>query len=391
MSLTKRLMAYQVACLVACTGLLANCGGSSEGAGSKTSGNAPAFAYVSTSSTLTTYSVDSSTGELTPSAGAPLTFPVSTPTSGQIAIDPSGQLLYVIQASSVYGYAINPTTGALTAAPGSPFAMGVGPTALAFDAAGTHLYIAGGEVPGDHLYVAGGEVPADYANETVTAYSVANSGALTSLASYDVLGRVTTMATAGNYLYVGAVGFDSITVYSIGSTGELSVTPGSPYGTNLEPYSIAIDPSGAVLYVANENVFTVNGSSGEYTSTFTIDSSTGALTPVAGIPTPATPNGLISIDPTGKFLFVPVTGGVSVFAINTATGAFATIPGAPFPDGAMPVSVSFDPRSRSVYVVNAGAANVSEFSLANSGTLTPLPGSPVAVGGTPTYMAVVGP
>ena len=344
-----------------------------------TSKNVPAFAYVSTATTLTTYSIDSSTGELTPSAGAPLAFPASTPTSGQIAIDPSGQLLYVIQASSVYGYAINPTTGALTAVPGSPFAMGVGPTALAFDAAGTHIYIAGGELP------------VAYANETVTAYSVASSGALASLASYDVLGRVTTMATAGNYLYVGALGFDSITVFSIGSTGELSVTPGSPYGTNPGPYNIAIDPSGAVLYVANENVFTASGSSGEYISTFTLDSSTGALTPVAGNPTPATPNGLIGIDPTGKFLFVPVTGGVSVFAINTATGAFATIPGAPFPDGAMPVSVGFDPRSRSVYVVNAGAANISEFSLADSGTLTPLPGSPVAVGGIPTYIAVVGP
>jgi 6-phosphogluconolactonase len=343
-----------------------------------TGGNVPAFAYVSTATTLTTYSIDSSTGELTPLAGAPLAFPASTPTSGQIAIDPSGQLLYVIQASSVYGYAINPATGALTAVPGSPFAVGVGPTALAFDAAGTHLYIAGGELP------------TGYVNTTLTAYSVASSGALTSLASYSVIGKLSTMATAGNYLYVAALDADAISVYSIGSTGELSAT-GPLYGTNPGPYSIAIDPSGAVLYVANGSVTTVSGSSGGYISTYTINSSTGALTPVAGNPTPVTPNGAISIDPTGKFLFVPITGGVAVFAINTATGAFATIPGSPFPDGALPAAASFDPRSRSVYVVNAGAANVSEFSLANSGTLTPLPGSPVTVGSTPTYMAVVGP
>lgn len=343
-----------------------------------TGGNAPAFAYVSTSSTLTTYSIDSSTGELTPAAGAPLTFPVSTPTSGQIAIDPSGQLLYVIQASSVYGYTINPTTGALTAVPGSPFAMGVGPTVLAFDAAGTHLYIAGGELP------------TEFVNTTLTAYSVASSGALTSLASYSVLGKLSAMVTAGRYLYVAALDADAISVYSIGSTGELSAT-GPLYGTDPGPYSIAIDPSGAVLYVANGSVTTLNGSSGGYITAYTIDSSTGALTLAKGTPTPVTPNGAVSIDPTGKFLVVPVTGGVSVFAIDTATGEFTTIPGAPFPDGALPATASFDPRSRSVYVVNAGADNVSEFSLANTGTLTPLTGSPLAVGSTPTHMAVVGP
>jgi 6-phosphogluconolactonase len=387
-SRTKRLKSYQVACLAVCAGLLSSCGGSSDGGGSITSGNAPAHAYVSAAGTLTTYSIDSSNGELTPSEGTPLTFPTSTPSaaSGQIAVDPSGQLLYLIQSSSVYGYAINPTTGALNAVPGSPFAADVGPTALAFDAAGTHLYIAGGDSA------------QPYVNTPLAAYSVASSGALTPLASYSVLGRVSTMVAAGNYLYVAALDVDSITVYSIGSSGELSASlPGSAFATNPGPYSIAIDPSGAVLYLANGSVTTQSSSGGgvsspgAYITAYTIDSSTGALTPARGTPTPVTPNGAVSIDPTGKFLVVPVTGGVSVFDIDTMTGLFTTVPGVPFPAGALPLSVSFDRRSRSVYVVNGGSDNVSEFSLGSTGMLTPLTGSPVAVGSTPTYMAVVGP
>lgn len=90
----------------------------------------------------------------------------------------------------------------------------------------------------------------------------------------------------------------------------------------------------------------------------------------------------------GKFLFVPETSGVSVYAINAATGALSGVAGSPFLAGTNPGSVSIDPADQIVYVVNGGSANISEFTLGSTGTLTPLAGSPAPVGTNPGDMAV---
>jgi 6-phosphogluconolactonase len=81
---------------------------------------------------------------------------------------------------------------------------------------------------------------------------------------------------------------------------------------------------------------------------------------------------------------------VSVYAINAAGGALSAVTGSPFSAGTDPVAVSVDPTDRFVYVINEGAASVSEFALESTGTLTPLAGSPVAVavGNDPSYMAI---
>ena len=127
MSLVNGLRQYKVGHIVACTWLLSSCGGSGEGTG-------PAYAYVANEGTLSTYSINPSTGGLTASAGSPLSFPTGWPFAGisQIATDPSGQFLYLLDYSGVYAYAINRNTGALTAVAGSPFDAGSTPTSLAF-------------------------------------------------------------------------------------------------------------------------------------------------------------------------------------------------------------------------------------------------------------------
>ena len=49
-----------------------------------------------------------------------------------IAVDPSGQFVYVANSGSrnVSAYVLNRTSGSLTAVTGSPFAAGTGPTAV---------------------------------------------------------------------------------------------------------------------------------------------------------------------------------------------------------------------------------------------------------------------
>jgi 6-phosphogluconolactonase len=373
MSLINGLRWYQVCNVVACTWLLSSCGGPGDGAD-------PAYAYVANAGTLSAYSINPSTGGLTASVGSPLVLPTSWPFGGisQIATDPSGQFLYLLDYSGVYAYAIDRNTGALTAVAGSPFEARSIPTSLAFDASGTYLYVAG---------YSGPTAPV---NTVISAYSVNSLGALVPLAKYTVSSELSTVVAAGNYLYVAGYYTNSITVFSIGSTGELSQNvPGSPFATDTGPYSIAADPSGSVLYTANNGVPTATEATPGSISAFTIDSSTGALTPVPGNPQPIAVHGAISIDPMGRFLLVPEISGVSVYTINTTTGALAAVAGSPFPTGTDPSVVNVDPMDRFVYVVNDGSANVSEFTLESSGALTPLGGSPAPVVSNPNSMAIV--
>jgi 6-phosphogluconolactonase len=371
MFLINGLRWYQVC---TCAWLLSSCGGSGNGAD-------PAYAYVANEGTLTTYSINPSTGDLTGSVGSPLVLPTSWPFGGttQIATDPSGQFLYLVDTSAgIYAYAINRNTGALTAVADSPFVGESTPTSLAFDATGAYLYVAGYD--GVSASVTG----------VIAAYSVNSSGALAPLAKYTVSSDLSTVVTAGNYLYVAGYYTNSITVFSIGSTGELSENvPGSPFATDTGPYSIVADPSGSVLYTANHGAPTATEATPGSISAFTIDSSTGALTPVSGYPQPIAVHGAVSIDPMGRFLLVPEISGVSVYAIDTTTGALSAVAGSPFSSGADPSVVSIDPTDRFVYVVNEGSANVSEFTLESTGALTPLAGSPVPAVNNPRYMATV--
>jgi len=303
----------------------------------------------------------------------------------QIVIDPSGQFLYLIDPSAgVYAYAINRNTGALTAVAGSPFEAGSVPTSLAFDASGTYLYIAG---------YSGPIAPV---NGVISAYSVNSSSALVPLAKYTLSSQdlqssgLNTIVAAGTYLYVAGYYTNSITAFSIGSTGELSQNvPGSPFATDTGPYRIVADPSGSVLYTANNGAPTATEATPGSISAFTIDSSTGALTKVSGYPQPIAVHGAISIDPMGRFLLVPEIAGVSVYTIDTTTGTLSAVAGSPFPGGTDPSLVSIGPMDRFVYVVNEGSANVSEFTLESTGALTPLGGSPVPVLNNPSYMATV--
>ena len=228
MSLINAPKWYRVANLMACTWLLSSCDGSDGNSvigppSSHADAPTPAYAYVATPGALTTYSIDPLTGGLIALGGSPLTFPVSWPFEGlrQIATDPSRQVLYLLHYSGVHAYTINRNIGALTEVAGSPFEAGYGPNSLAFDASGAHLYVAGGTSPVAPV------------NTLISAYSVNSSGALVPLANYTVSGELSTIVTAGNHLYVAGFYTNSITVFSIGSAGELiQDVPGSPFATD---------------------------------------------------------------------------------------------------------------------------------------------------------------
>ena len=186
-------------------------------------------------------------------------------------------------------------------------------------------------------------------------------------------------------------GAGSISAFSIDSqTGALLPVPGSPFPDPGGPWSIAVDPKGRFAYVVNVANDTI--------SAYAINGNTGALTPVPGSPFPQDPNPngerpvSVAIDPAGQFVFVANYYNVTVraYRIDQTTGALTQAPGSPFPAGINPESVTADLTGQFVYVANGyhgGNGTVSAYSIdRSSGSLTPVAGSPFAVpiGGFPS-------
>jgi 6-phosphogluconolactonase (cycloisomerase 2 family) len=343
-------------------------------------GTAGRFVYVSNggSGTISAYAINRQTGALTPlSAG---TVPVSgSSTLWEIHVDPSGKYLYVLDAAAagIYGFSINQADGSLTALNGgAPFAAGSGPQSLVFDATGVYAYAA------------------NAGDGTIWAYSLdASTGALSELGSpYSISGSAENvspdqMVRAGNHLYVADSIPNSVEVFTISpGTGALTRgVAGSPFATDVGLYGLAVDPSGSVLYTANAG--SLGGGS---ISAFTVNSSTGVLTPVAGNPLAIPVSEFVSIDPEGRFLFVTETNDLGVYPIDLSTGVLGSpVAGSPFTTGTSPNIAIADPTDHFVYVGNDGSANVSEFTFTSAtGLLSPAAPSPAAAGTYPDFIAV---
>ena len=109
-------------------------------------------------------------------------------------------------------------------------------------------------------------------------------------------------------------------------------------------------------------------------SAFPIDATTGALgSPVAA---PAKATGGVTTDPYGRFCYA-TGGGISAFSIATS-GDLTPLAGSPFATGSNPAAVATNPSGRFAYVANRGDGNVSAFAIAPAtGALTPIPGLPL--------------
>jgi len=231
-----------------------------------------------------------------------------------------------------------------------------------------------------------------------------------------------------------AAGSNGIYGYSINfDTGALTQIAGSPFGASIGWGSVAVDPTGHYLFVANGNiaVYSINASTGILTAVsgspfsaggqadfvaidpgghflyaaavdsqvlaYTVDSTSGALTPAAGSPfaAGAGPRG-VAVDSTGKFVYVVNNGTVSAFSINQTSGALAPVPGSPFSAGSVAgltaagtqggdCFITADPHGNFIYVYDVTDANatVSPFAInANTGALTPASGGASYAGGS---------
>ena len=229
------------------------------------------FAYVANTLGVVGYEVDRESGFLTDIAQPQIT--VGPASNGLIrgAVHPSGKLAYFAypDSNSVSAYDLNRGSGTLTAIPGSPFSTGDRPVDLAVEPCGQFLYTA-------NLF-----------SNDVSAYAIdRETGSLSPVPGSPFAAQNQPIGIAidllGHFVFAVNRYSDNVSVYAIDrSTGSLTQVSGSPFATGRNPVTVGLDPSGRFVYVANTAVLPTNVST---VSGFTLDPTTGALTPVPGSP-----------------------------------------------------------------------------------------------------------
>jgi 6-phosphogluconolactonase (cycloisomerase 2 family) len=304
------------------------------------------FAYVASSSGVSMYTINSTTGALTSigriaEACQPEPFCVI---ATSIAIDPFGRFAYVTnvatsnQAGDVAMYTIDGTTGALTSI-GTVDSAGHGPSSVAVDPSGKFAYVANS---GD--FAGGGT--------SLSMYTInATSGVLTTTGTIDA-GSPDSVAVdpSGKFAYV-ADSCDGVFMYTINAATGVLTTTGTIDAES--PDSVAVDPSGKFAYVAN---------SSNDVSMYSINATTGTLTSLGPIAAGTNPSYVV-VDPRGTFAYVANQGSnnVSIYGIDASTGVLTFI--GTVDAGLSPTCVAIGPSGKFAYVTNSGSDNVSMYSV----------------------------
>jgi 6-phosphogluconolactonase (cycloisomerase 2 family) len=191
--------------------------------------------------------------------------------------------------------------------------------------------------------------------------------------------------SSGRFLYVRHLN-NEVTAFSISSTtGALTEIAGSPYsiGSNGGNFDMKIDPYGYfLLYVANYE-------RGVYG--YTIDFDTGALSPVPGSPFHAlnsTRALSLAMDPRSKFLYAgdDLTG-ITVFGVDWASGQLALY-GSWLPAPDVPLAMDVDPTGKFLYATDLIGDEIFGYIVDSAtGALTQVIDSPFDAGSSPREIA----
>jgi 6-phosphogluconolactonase (cycloisomerase 2 family) len=172
------------------------------------------------------------------------------------------------------------------------------------------------------------------------------------------------------FLFLGQTGTFTISVMQINSsTGALTPAPGSPFSLNgLAAQQIAVDTSGKYLYATISNI-----GSGLVIG-FSIDQTTGALTPLPNSPYFVGLDQVVAV-PGSEFLIGSGSGQLEVVSINPTTGDLTA--GATLSPVIAPSGVIVHPNGKFAYTFNQALASLEGFSFnSTTGALTELPNSP---------------
>ncbi len=284
-----------------------------------------------------------------------------------IGIDPLLRFAYIVDSGSGSGlpggvsqYVLNRSSGSLvvatlpasggTSSPSTPIETGVGPVAIAIDSTGTFVFVANT-----------GAVPAN------PACSLTPSVCVPSISVY-------TIDPTGGALT--EVKQPTTTPPTLNCMPNQPVPCPLPLPPSAVPSALAI--TGSMLFVANSGAGSV--SAYPFNSGGALDSTKVVTTTIGGSPS------AMSMDPSGKLLFITDPVASTVAAFSTGSSGQLTAVGMPLAAGTTPVSVALRPAGNFLYTANRGSNNVSAFSFDGSGALTKLSDTPVAPGSSPSYV-----
>jgi 6-phosphogluconolactonase (cycloisomerase 2 family) len=282
--------------------------------------------YLDFNGSLHVEDIKSADGSLTDSGQAAV---AASPTASANVgvIDPTGRFIYVISdvGNSIYGFSITQTAdkapatnGALAAIPGMTNYTDAtlnAPTWIMTDRTGQYVYVV------------------NNAGNSVSEYAItqtgANAGALTPLGTKSIptgTGPVYGTTDVNGHLYVANDGTtQSVSGYSIGSNGQLTSVGADFIVTSATAtINVLTDPTGKYLYVLDADA----GGNGQVFA-YNLNTSTGVIGSQIGTaqPTQIGPFGL-AIDPTGALLAIDnnVSNTISLFQV-AAAGSTTPPPG----------------------------------------------------------------
>ncbi len=212
-------------------------------------------------------------------------------------------------------------------------------------------------------------------DNTVSAFSIGAGGALTLIGTVPAGNEPNAVAVdpTGRNVYVANWTDGTISEYAVGSDGSL--TGIGTVAAGSEPASITLDTTGRYVYVANLASNTIS----EYAI-----GTDGVLAVLGNVPAAGQPISIVA-DPAGHYLYVADQSGNLVSEYSIGAGGLLTSIGTAA-TGSNPQSVSVDPSGRYAYVANWNDATVSEYTVNGDGTLTFI-GS-IATGGCPETVTV---
>jgi 6-phosphogluconolactonase len=161
----------------------------------------------------------------------------------------------------------------------------------------------------------------------------------------------------------------------------LPYTDGSPFAVDASPLALAIDPNEGFLYVISADhtlrVFSIDYRSG------------GHLTLVASAPLAGQPSGL-AVEPNGQFVYTADSNDVSAFSVDPANGSLSPVTLSPAITLANITGVYVEPAGHYLYVTTGSqtvAGAVYGFSIGSNGNLTAVSAQPLATPKLPSSMA----
>jgi 6-phosphogluconolactonase (cycloisomerase 2 family) len=378
--------------------LLQGCSG-----GSSSSGNpppppppptGPEFLYVGTNNSPATnpaeiaiFRVDPSTGAL----GTPTVVP-NTPVIGSVA-DPFGRALYTADGGTgdIHEYAINGSTGALTEVSGSPFPVPSSPPLQnPTPQFGADPYT---DKLGNFVYVNNCGFSRNSAGtlKPIPGGCFPGTGGIRTVAHPSGKFLIQTCDMPDNTLISNPICVAAVNP----STGQLLKDPNPLVIQLFEASDVVVHPSGNFVYMSGGTDIFPPTPRFQAIFALSFDTQTGLLNQIDGGAALPVQNQLsaLAVTPNGKFLYAVDNTNIYVFAVTPA-GALLPISGSPFPfvHGFQFFSRAFqvDNTGQFLYLAATDINAVVGFKIdPDTGVFSPIPGSPFAIGATPSTMVVV--